>query len=136
MAPGGRLRGERHDTARGRRESMNHDTKTEVHKAIARDAYKASLDRFELVADVVRACVARESMCRGYDPERGERDPVADECAEVALHAFGILTERAGMTPHGTIAGDAARVASAQNFLRNIRQATDRLAAMFPGGAE
>ena len=104
------------------------ETKTAIHDSIARNAYTAAVGRYELIADVVRAMAGRESLCAGFDDDD---DHVADACGEIVLHALAILRERSGMSPHASIASDAARRQSVHTFLRIIRSATDRLAERF-----
>lgn len=102
---------------------------TEVHAAHARYAYTDASIRYELVADVVRAMVARESLCRGY--AENENDSLAQDCAEVALHALAILRERAGTAPHASIASDLKRVETIRRFLRIIGNAAARIEAAY-----
>lgn len=89
---------------------------TDIHATIARNAYTL------------------ESLCRGYTED--ETDSIAQDCADMALHALAILRERAGTAPHASIAQDAARVESIRNFLRIIMNAAARVEAAFAAGGD
>jgi hypothetical protein len=96
---------------------------TSIHTTCAHAQLTTASPRYAIAAPVIRALVDTERDAWAFDD--GKPDPVADNVAEIMLHAFAILRERAGMqrAAEAPVETEDLRRAAVGRFLKIIERA-------------